>query len=394
MPNTSQRAARRSAVPAPYYVAWPRAQVMLLDRRGLDPVPSGPGTIEVRLGVSGVAALILTALAFPSLLARITGGHPPRPRPQLAALAPVAVLPALAAVVIAAATAWWLAVLLALPAVMLLAWQLPPPRPPGYRARAGSGLAAEEPTLRIFTLNTRGGWADAEAVLRTLRRHDVDVLAVQELTPSMMSRLAADLAEVLPSTHLDPRPGSAGSGLWARWPLHPLPPLPGLAAATPRARVDLAGGRPVTLAVVHVKAPTTGRATQWQRELALLGSGLAGTPGPQVVAGDFNASRDHQPFRDVLARGFLDCADAAQRRPWPGFTWPTSLDTRVNQDQPRFRDWLRTWRTLPVMRLDHVLVSRAGAAVREVRTIRIPGTDHRGVLAVIDFPRRSGEPAA
>jgi endonuclease/exonuclease/phosphatase (EEP) superfamily protein YafD len=368
---------------------------MLLDRRRLDPVPSGPGMIEVRLGVSGVAALILTALAFPPLLARMTGGHPPRPRPQLAALAPVAVLPAVAAVVIAATTAWWLTVLLALPAAMLLAWQLPPSRPPGYRAAAGSGPAAEVLTLRMFTVNTRGGWADPGAVLRTLQRHDVDVLAVQELTPPMLSRLEeAGLAEVLPSAHLDPRPGSAGTGLWARRPLHPLPTLPGLVAAAPRARVDLAGGRPVTLTVVHTKAPTKGSAVQWQRELALLGSGLAGAPGPQVVAGDFNASRDHQPFRDVLAAGFLDCADAAQRRPWPGFTWPTNLDARVNQDQLRFRDWLRARRTLPVMRLDHVLVSRAGAAVREVRTIRIPGTDHRGVLAVIDFPRRGGEPAA
>jgi hypothetical protein len=111
---------------------------MLLNRRGLDPVPSEPGTIEVRLGVSGVTALILTALAFPSLLARITGGHPPRPGPQLAALAPVAALPAVAAVVIATTTAWWLAVLLALPAIVLLAWQLPPPWPPGRPSGGGA----------------------------------------------------------------------------------------------------------------------------------------------------------------------------------------------------------------------------------------------------------------
>jgi endonuclease/exonuclease/phosphatase (EEP) superfamily protein YafD len=368
---------------------------MLLTRRGLDPVPARPGTIEVRLGVSGLAALILTALAFPSLLARIIGGHPPRPGPQLAALAPVAVLPAVAAVVVAATTVWWLTVLLALPAAMLLAWQLPPPRPPGYRAATGSGPGAEVPTLRVFTVNARGGWADPGAVLRAVRMHDVDVLAVQELTPDLVSRLAeAGLAEVLPSTHLDPRLGSAGAGLWARWPLYPLPPLSDLAAAAPRAHVDLTDGRSVTLAVVHTKAPTKGRANQWQRELALLSSGLAGAPGPQIVAGDFNASRDHQPFRDVLAAGFLDCADAARRRPWPGFTWPTTLDARVNRDQPRFRDWLRARRTLPVMRLDHVLISRAGATVREVRTIRIPGTDHRGVLAAIDLPLGGGEPAA
>jgi endonuclease/exonuclease/phosphatase family metal-dependent hydrolase len=345
--------------------------------------------------VSWVAALILTALAFPPLLARMTGGRPPRPRPQLAALAPVAVLPAVAAVAIAAATAWWLTVLLALPAAMLLAWLLPPPRPPGHRAGTRSGGAAEMATLRVFTVNARGGWADPGAVLRTLRQHDVDVLAVQELTPSMVGRLVeAGLAELLPSAHLDPRPGSAGSGLWARRPLHPLPSLPGLAAAAPRARVELAGGRPVTVVVVHAKAPIKGREIHWQYELALLGPALAGEPGPQVVAGDFNASRDHRPFRDVLAAGFLDCADAAQRRPWPGFTWPTTLDGRVNQDQRRFRDWLRAHRTPPVMRLDHVLVSRAGVVVREARTIRIPGSDHRGVLAVLDLPTGGGEPAA
>lgn len=337
--------------------------------------------------MSGVSALILTAVAFPTLLARTRGGRPPRPGPQLAALAPVAVLPAIAALFVAVATAWWLTGLLALPAVLLVAWQLPRPRPPGNRAAAGSGPPVELLTFRVFTVNVRGGWGDPGEVLRTVRRHGVDVLAVQELTPAMLSRLVeVGLGEVLPSAHLDPRAGSAGTGLWARWPLDPLPPLPGLAAVAPRARVDLGGGRSVTVAVVHAQAPTKGRAMHWQRELALLGLGLAGAPGPQVVAGDFNASRDHQPFRDLLALGFLDCADAAQRRPWPGFTWPTTLGARVYRDQPRFRDWLRARRTLPVMRLDHVLVSRTGSAVREVRTIRIPGTDHRGVLAVIDLP--------
>ena len=118
----------------------------------------------------------------------------------------------------------------------------------------------------------------------------------------MVSRLAAaGLDQLLPFSHLDPRPRSPGTGLWARWPLTPLPPVPGLTAAAPRARIDPLGGRPVTLTAVHSHAPMRGHADTWQRELALIRQTVAAVDGPQVVAGDFNASRDHRPFRDLLA---------------------------------------------------------------------------------------------
>jgi endonuclease/exonuclease/phosphatase (EEP) superfamily protein YafD len=63
----------------------------------------------------------------------------------------------------------------------------------------------------------------------------------------------------------------------------------------------------------------------------------------------------------------VDCADAARQRHWPGFTWPADR------------------RYPPLMRLDHVLGSQAGCVVHQARTMRIPGTDHRGVLAVLEF---------
>ena len=215
-----------------------------------------PALEEVRHSVTGLAALIFMALALPPLLARLTGGHPPSPVPQLAALAPVAVVPATVAVIIAAATARWLAVLFAIPTVILLIWQLPPRRRISHQAPAGpsreSGSALTLVRLRLLTVNARGGAADPAALLRTVRTHNVDVLAVQELTPHMVSRLAAaGLGQLLPFSHLDPRPGSLGTGLWARWPLTPLPPVPGLTAAAPRARIDPPGGRPVTLTAVH-----------------------------------------------------------------------------------------------------------------------------------------------
>ena len=207
-------------------------------------------------------------------------------------------------------------------------WQLPPVKRTRFRAAAGPSRGTGSATtlgLRLFTVNARGGAADQAALLHILQRHSVDVLAVQELTPHMVSRLtAAGLTLLLPFSHLDPRPGAMGAGLWARWPLIPLQPVPGLTTAAPRARIDPLGGLPVTLAAVHPLDPVHGHAGIWRRELAIIQQTLATADEPQVVAGDFNATRDHRPFRELLAAGFLDCADSSQNRSWPGFTWPTA----------------------------------------------------------------------
>ena len=128
------------------------------------------------------------------------------------------------------------------------------------------------------------------------------------------------------------------------------------------------------MTAVHPVAPMRGNAATWERELTLIRETLAATDGPHIVAGDFNASRDHRLFRDLLAAGFADCLDCAQRRPWPGFTWPA----------------VRVIPALPVMRLDHVLVPRT-ATVHMSRAIRIPRTDHYGVLADIELTGKAPE---
>lgn len=320
---------------------------------------------------SQVLAVALTAVAIPALAARAAGGESPDPSPRLAALIPLATPFAAAGVAVAAITSWWLALLLSAPAVTLLAWQLPPARRPhGAAARpgqppdAGPGVLS----LRVLTLNVLRGRADPASVVREIERHQVDVLVVQELTPDMVERLAdAGVDTALPFRHLNPGPLSNGTGLWARWPLTPLPPVPGMVSAAPRARIEPVDGWPVTLTGVHPRPPMRHRSLRWRRELAAIRSALVATDGQQVVAGDFNATRDHRPFRDLLDAGFLDCADAARQRPWPGFTWPAGA------------------RIPPVLRLDHVLVSRDGATVSAARTIQVPGTDHRGVLAVIEL---------
>jgi endonuclease/exonuclease/phosphatase (EEP) superfamily protein YafD len=274
--------------------------------------------------VTWLAAVILTVLALPPLLARLAGGHPPTRITQLAALAPAAAVPASAAVIVAAITSGWLAVPLAIPAVILLGWQLPPRRRTGHQAAAGPapdpGSAPGPVRLRVLTVNALGGAADPAAVLRIVQQHDVDVLAVQELTPQLVSRLAAaGLAHTLPFSHLDPRPGSPGTGLWARWPLTPLPSLPGLTSATPRARTGPPGGRAVTLTAVHPMAPTYGHAAIWQRDLTLIQQALTATahrgrrlqrqPGSPAVPGSPGGDRPHRLRRfrpePELARFYL-----------------------------------------------------------------------------------------
>jgi endonuclease/exonuclease/phosphatase (EEP) superfamily protein YafD len=317
--------------------------------------------------IVGVTLILTAAFALP-LIARATGGASAVLAP-LAALAPMAALVAVAATVIAVTVTWWLAVLLAIPTAFLVGWQVPPRRRNSTgQAFEASGASADSHAvvLRFLTLNALVGRASPAAVVSQLRRLTPDVLAVQELTPELAKSLAeTDLAEVLPFSYLDPRPSSSGIGLWSRWPLTQLAPVPGTRSAMPRAQLDL--GWPVTITVVHPPAPMRGGQRAWQRDMDRLLSALIDRPGQHLVAGDFNASRDHKAFRRLLAADFLDCADAAQRRPWPGFTWPANR------------------RIPPVMRLDHILVSRPGAIVRETRTVGVPGTDHRGVFAVIEL---------
>jgi endonuclease/exonuclease/phosphatase (EEP) superfamily protein YafD len=304
------------------------------------------------------------------LAARAAGGRPPDPVPRLAALAPPATVIAAGAVAAAAVARWWLALVFAVPAVILLCWQLPPAwrwhGPPGTGGDLGSAEAEGTVVLRVLTLNVLVARADPEAIMAKLREHRVDVFAVQELTPEMVTSLeAAGISALLPFSELDARPSSLGTGIWTRLPLDPLPPIAGLSTAAPRAHIHPCRGVAVQVSVVHPKAPTGGKEQRWLADLELLRQMVAGVSEPQVVAGDFNATRDHQPFRAVLKEGLLDCADAARKRSWPAFTWPN-------------------WRSLPpLMRLDHILVSSQHFSVQQARVVRVPGTDHRGVLAVV-----------
>jgi endonuclease/exonuclease/phosphatase (EEP) superfamily protein YafD len=85
------------------------------------------------------------------------------------------------------------------------------------------------------------------------------------------------------------------------------------------------------------------------------------------LLGDFNATLDHAALRALLARGYLDAADAAG----DGLTW-----TWPARGHPH----------TPPIAIDHVLVDRRVRALG-VTAVRIPGTDHRALIARLRLPR-------
>jgi hypothetical protein len=240
-------------------------------------------------------------------------------------------------------------------------------------SRAGRRPSAPAPDgdrLRVATVSLRLGLVSAAPVLDLVRRCDVDVLAVAELTPAAERALrAAGIDDLLPSSHvIAARRGSAPSAsgaVWTRREVRSRGSVPG-GFEQPRVRLATSGGPDVEVTAVHTPPPSTSPAAvrNWTRDLAA----LPGTePGVlRVLAGDFNATLDHAALRRVLRRGYVDAARVTGRA----------------------LDW--TWRPLrlryPRLTLDHVLVDPR-IAVRAVELVPVAGSDHLALVADLVLPR-------
>ena len=236
------------------------------------------------------------------------------------------------------------------------------------RAVGSVEAAAGRPVLRVLAANLLAGAADPAAVVDLVRRAEVDVLAVQELTPDAATSLDRHgLRALLPHRVLEPIVGTEGSGLYSRLPLRDTGVRrngggfrQAYGTLTPH------GGAPVTVESVHPMAPASAWALPWwERDLA---AQPPATPdGPvRVLAGDFNATLDHARLRRLLRTGYRDAADVVGA----GLvgTWgPYDGDP------------------IPPVTLDHVLADRR-VRVLDFAVHPVPGSDHRAVLAVLAPP--------
>ena len=258
---------------------------------------------------------------------------------------------------------WLLALLAACLCVVLVGVQAP-------RYLGPEAISKPAATVRVMTANLGMGRADSRAVA-ALARESADVLVLQEMTPEAVTGLStAGLDDVFAHRVIDPRPLASGIGVWSRYPIVESGGQDGYSLPLLWARLAVPGiVTAPTVVAVHLAAPWPQPIEAWRRDIARFGvtlRELADTAGAGAViaAGDLNATIDMVPFRRLLNEGYRDAAEQA--------------GAGLTRTYPN-----RRWRP-PMLGIDHVLVYACAAT--SARTIALPGSDHRGLVATVDVP--------
>jgi endonuclease/exonuclease/phosphatase (EEP) superfamily protein YafD len=221
--------------------------------------------------------------------------------------------------------------------------------------------AAGEPVV-VMTANLLRGYGDGAQLVEQAREHDVDLLVVSEITVSSLAAMkAAGLDDLLP--YAEGLPGPDGE-------------VPGtmLFSAERTRLVDtldtISGGLVVetggfTVVAAHPSSPVYPE--EWQDDQQVVVDAVE-EHAPDLVVGDFNATLDHWPLRDIVDLGYRDSVELSNG----GFqaTWPVN----------------GTFGALgflgPVAQIDHVLVGEDWTAT-DTATTELDGTDHKPVVAVV-----------
>jgi endonuclease/exonuclease/phosphatase (EEP) superfamily protein YafD len=230
---------------------------------------------------------------------------------------------------------------------------------------------ADGPRLRVLTANLMHGSASEEAIVSLVQSSAADVLFVQEISDAAVGRFKqAGLTDLLPHQIIDIKDEDfSGGGIYARFPLSNGLALAPISVAQPTARIELPTGHRADLVCVHPPPPrppwSRSHVARWRQALACLPP--PAEPGvhlPRVLAGDFNATADHESFRRLIRLGHVDAAIEVGKGLVP--TWSP-------------------WGSPGVLTIDHVLVDPR-CAVLAASAHPLPGSDHLAVYAEFRLP--------
>ncbi|MEW1719585.1 endonuclease/exonuclease/phosphatase family protein [Streptomyces sp. NPDC093109] len=324
---------------------------------------------------------------------RLLGTDAVTPVPQLLAFLPWLLVPLTLAALSAALLRWrtgmvWALVVLAATGWSVRTYDAQGAQPGDYAADAaaatstgtgtgtrtstgtGTNTASDGPApthLRVLTSNVEFGQGTL-GLIDTIRREKPDLVFVQECE-FVCARLLADRipAKDYPYRNVVKASRAEGSAILSVFPLTDAAGVEGtLAMPGSTARI---GGRTVHLQLAHPLPPIPGMVDDWRTELGRIRTYAAAAReagGPVIVAGDFNATRDHAAFRALLKSGGLrDSALLAGEGRTP--SWPAGVPRPLGAQ------------------IDHVLVSGEDFSVRSARFIDLADTDHRSLLVGLDL---------
>lgn len=324
-----------------------------------------------------LSAVAIIALLWTTLSALPAGLEARMPLPYMIALTPLLWVPLM---ILAAVAAWqheWTAMSLLIVVALIASSQRinywgTSIDPAGKRKESHRETAREtlSPQFSVMTMNCRYGRADAAEIIRNIRERNISVLALQEVTDDLITRLTeADINELLPYHQFGDAKETDNGGfnvIYSRYePSAAVPNVVSIPAAdVPAITLKTSGNRTVTLCSAHPKSPMRGCA-DWSagilglRELARAKS--VSNRNIVVVMGDLNSSTDHPSFRALLKSGFKDAS--LIQAAGPNLTFPS---------------WLK-W---PRIELDHVLFT-PGLKPSGVKSFEVEGTDHLALTATL-----------
>lgn len=226
-------------------------------------------------------------------------------------------------------------------------------------ARAGA--------VTVLTLNTLGGGSSVEQVATAAEDVAADVLALAETSESSARAVATALAE---RTGTQFQVFVEATGPWDASSTALLisdelgeyaqARAPGTAHGSVRA--EPTSGEGPTFLSVHPRSPHSPGPVmdRWRADLTAATKACR-TESNLILAGDFNATLDHAPMRDIGV-----CVDAATEGGVGGVaTWPSHMPRLIGAQ------------------IDHVLLDGERYVVDAAGVLEVGASDHRAVVAQI-----------
>jgi endonuclease/exonuclease/phosphatase (EEP) superfamily protein YafD len=229
------------------------------------------------------------------------------------------------------------------------------------RVNASVATAARHVTL--YSQNVMFNNPSPEGIGNQIKQTDADIVMLQELSERDFEAIRSTGAfDNYQYSFVRTTSGPRGLGIFSKYPLTEKQEVesPGFPQMRAVAHID---GEPLVLWNVHIRAPVDEGPAGWLGDMNQLNRRIHDEAKAVLIAGDFNATYGHRPYRNLLTDGFHEAAIDLGRG--TARTWPVNTK------------WGR--RLGGYVRFDHVLYNGKLRALSQ-REVDGNGSDHSGVI--------------